>query len=423
MRDNKGLRLYIHIPFCIRKCNYCDFVSFAGMEDRYEDYVKALCREIRAYGGLYGERPITSVYFGGGTPSCLPETLLEEIMSALKDSFILKDIKARRRGLKLQKIVRPQVEVSVECNPGTVDKKKLKAYKRMGINRISFGLQSADPEDLKTLGRIHTPEDFTESFEAAREAGFDNINVDLMQAIPGQSLKGWKRVLMLTALWKPEHISAYSLIIEEGTAFYELERKGLLLLPDEDTEREIYYYTKEFLEKSGYRRYEISNYALPGFECQHNIGYWRRDSYLGLGLNASSMADNVRWKNSADLNAYLKAFGSEEAARELVIKAFESSRENGSEEKEVVGGSVIQELHRLSHKEQMEEFMFLGLRLSEGISKQEFFDQFGQDFDFTYGPVVGDLKAKELLAETDGRVFLTARGVDVSNMVLSEFLL
>ncbi len=400
---DKTLRLYLHIPFCVRKCNYCDFVSFAGKEDQFESYVNALCGEIKARGEIYKDREISSIYIGGGTPSILPVELMERIVKALNQNFRISGTKEKRRGFHLQKKIRPLTEFSVECNPGTVDKKKLKAYKKMGINRISFGLQTSDAEGLKELGRIHSFDDFMESFEAAREAGFDNINVDLMQAIPGQTLSGWQRTLALLASFKPEHISAYSLIVEEGTPFYEKQEKGLLDLPEEDTEREIYYYTKEFLEKCGYLRYEISNYALPGFECQHNIGYWKRDNYLGLGLNSSSMVDNVRWKNTEDLEAYL---------------ACDFSSSSASEE----AASIEEDKQKLSHKEQMEEYMFLGLRMTDGISKQAFFDSFGQDFDFTYGEVVIGLKEKGLIEENEGRIFLTEKGIDISNQVLSEFL-
>ncbi len=433
---NKGLRLYLHIPFCARKCNYCDFISFAGKEDYFQEYVDALCNEIRAYGQRFQGRDISSVYIGGGTPSILQAEQMAQIVEALKGSFSLKGTKEKRRGLFLQKKIRPATEFSIECNPGTVDKKKLDTYKKLGINRISFGLQSTDPDDLKMLGRIHSFDDFIESFEAAREAGFDNINVDLMQAIPGQSLAGWQRCLMLLATWKPEHISAYSLIVEEGTPFYSLQEKGELPLPDEEVERQIYYYTKEFLEKSGYLRYEISNYAVPGYECQHNIGYWKRDDYLGLGLNASSLVENTRWKNTEDLDAYMETFSDAGRAEQLVSESFDrelnmkTGRENTQEQSN--GNSsdktpIIKDAQRLSHKEQMEEFMFLGLRMTDGISKQEFFDTFGQDFDFTYGEIVQELKGQGLIAEKqiedDRRVFLTEKGVDLSNSVLAEFLL
>ncbi|MBR3241103.1 MAG: radical SAM protein [Parasporobacterium sp.] len=450
---NNKLMLYLHIPFCVRKCNYCDFVSFAGKDACFESYVQAICNEICAYGKFFGDREISSVYFGGGTPSILPAELLVRIMETIRNNFSLEKTKEKKENArvfldrfrikKADKQSKPLdlTEVSVECNPGTVDKQKLRAYKKAGVNRLSFGLQSADPEELKTIGRIHTFDDFTDALEFARETGFQNLNVDLMQAVPGQSIESWRKTLFLTALWKPEHISAYSLIVEEGTPFFEQQKKGLLNLPDEDTERRIYYYTKEFLEKSGYYRYEISNYAVPGYECRHNAGYWRRKEYLGLGLNASSMTDEVRRKNTADLKTYLSAFENPERALKIVSEACEQFAQKepaaaimnpvseqdgsagGSKAVQATGSKVIEEIHRLSRKEQMEEYMFLGLRMAEGIQKQDFFDTFGQDFDFTYGDVVYDLKTKELLEETDGRLFLTERGVDVSNQVFSEFLL
>lgn len=415
------LRLYLHIPFCVRKCLYCDFVSFAGREDLFGAYTDALCREIEAYGRHLSGYEIASVYIGGGTPSILPEEQMAQITETLIKSFRISGIREKRRGFHLQKKIRPRHEFSIECNPGTVSKGKLKAYKKMGINRLSFGLQSADDKDLKMLGRIHSFGDFEQSFEAAREAGFGNINVDLMQAIPGQTLQAWQRVLALLAVYKPEHISAYSLMVEEGTPFFEKQMRGELPLPDEDTEREIYYYTRDFLEKSGYRRYEISNYALPGFSCSHNTGYWKRDPYLGLGLNASSLLHNVRWKNTEDPEQYLTLFSDPEAAEEraaALLQAAEEGRESfGTEE-----APFVLDYHRLSHKEQMEEFLFLGLRLTEGIGRQEFFDTFHQDFDFTYGETVRDLKEKGLLSDNGERIFLTDRGIDLSNTVLAEFL-
>ncbi|MDO4529319.1 MAG: radical SAM family heme chaperone HemW [Lachnospiraceae bacterium] len=420
---DKKLRLYLHIPFCVRKCKYCDFVSFAGKEEQFEAYVDSLCNEIRVRGEVYKDREISSIYIGGGTPSILPEDLMERIVNALNQSFHISGTKEKRKGFHLQKKIRPVTEFSIECNPGTVDKKKLKAYKKMGINRISFGLQTSDPEGLKALGRIHSFDDFIESFESAREAGFDNINVDLMQAIPEQTLSGWQRTLALLTTWKPEHISAYSLIVEEGTPFYEMQQKGQLILPDEDEEREIYYYTKEFLEKCGYRRYEISNYAIPGFECRHNIGYWKRDDYLGLGLNSSSMVDNLRWKNTEDLSDYMEVFSHPFSEAEFFRGDKPLPEQTGEGEQNVPVSKIIKDVHPLSHKEQMEESMFLGLRMTEGISKQEFFDTFRQDFDYTYGETVLKLKEKGLLKEEEGRVFLTDKGVDISNTVLAEFLL
>ena len=407
----ENLELYIHIPFCVRKCHYCDFVSFANCGGQFESYVDALCQEIRSCRETYSGYPITSVYIGGGTPSVLPADLIKKITECLFENFSITNTKEKHKGLFLQKKIRPTTEFSIECNPGTVSKEALKAYKKAGINRISFGLQSAIDEELRILGRIHTYEDFVQSFEDAREAGFDNINVDLMQAIPGQTMTSWQMTLGQVGTWHPEHISAYSLIIEDGTDFQKWLRKGktlsgeeqdgilmpdgsVQLLPGEEEEREIYYFTETVLENAGYHRYEISNYAISGFECAHNIGYWKRANYLGLGLHASSMVGNERWKNTDDLSAY--------------IKAPDASRE---EEK------------RLLVKEQMEEFMFLGLRLTDGITKTDFINTFHTDIDIVYGPVLDSLYDRGLIDFQEDAIRLTKKGLDVSNRVLSEFLI
>ena len=394
----KELELYLHIPFCRQKCSYCDFVSFAGCESYYDRYTEAVCREIRAVAPEYKDRRIISVYIGGGTPSVLSCGQIEKILGCLMDSFQVRDFREKKKGLFLQKKVLPQTEISIEANPESLDPEKLRTYRRMGVNRLSIGLQSASDRDLKTLGRIHDFDTFTKAFEMARRAGFSNINIDLMQAIPGQSLAEWKRVLAIAGTFQPEHLSAYSLIIEEGTAFDRLLQEGKLDLPDEDTEREIYYYTREFLSKAGYQRYEISNYARPGFACRHNEGYWTRTDYLGLGLHASSLINNTRWKNTDQLEQYLSWEG----------KAPERIRE---------------EKESLSREEQMEEFMFLGLRMTQGVSRRRFFELFGQDLDYTYKEVLPKLKAMDLIRSEGDTVCLTDRGVDVSNTVLAEFLL
>ncbi|MBQ9030383.1 MAG: oxygen-independent coproporphyrinogen III oxidase [Parasporobacterium sp.] len=404
----KELELYVHIPFCRKKCNYCDFVSFADCLHLTDRYVSALCREITQAAAYYKDREIVSVYIGGGTPSILNCGQMEKILDCLNTSFRLKGSREKRRGLFLQKKIRPSLEFSIEVNPESADREKLKLYRSHGINRLSIGLQSTDDKDLKMLGRVHSLQDFTKVFEEAREAGFDNINIDLMQAIPGQTLPAWRKVLALAGSFRPEHISAYSLMIEEGTAFHTLKKEGKLQLPDEDTEREIYYDTRDFLEKTGYHRYEISNYALPGFECAHNCGYWKRTDYLGLGLHASSMVSNTRWKNTADLMAYLEA-----------MENFSGISET---EKPFRIPGVSEPPEVLSRQEQMEEFMFLGLRMTEGVSKKGFFGEFGQDLEYTYADVLPRLRSMELIASEGDRIFLTDRGLDVSNPVLAEFV-
>ncbi len=440
----RELELYIHIPFCVRKCNYCDFVSFAGKEDAYESYVQALCNEIAMYQSVYKDYKIRSLYIGGGTPTVLTEEQMERIVKSLEDSFTIIGTKHKRKNIFSKKILRPTTEFSMECNPGAVTKEKLKAFKGMGINRMSFGLQSIHANELKMLGRIHTYEDFIKSFEDAREAGFDNINVDLMQALPGQTLASWELTLSQVAMWHPEHISAYSLIIEEGTNFHKWLKKGktitgeeqlgikmpdgpMGLLPAESEEREIYYFTKDFLEKSKYKRYEISNYTIEGFDCVHNLGYWQRKNYLGLGLNASSMVDNVRWKNTADLNKYIAGYANINELRKNAaegIVATEAENVATTKINEILcSQGLMEDYHKLSRKEQMEEHMFLGLRQAKGISMTEFIDIFHQDMTMVYGETLDKLYAEGLLELSGDNIRLTNRGIDVSNVVLSEFLL
>ena len=428
----RELELYIHIPFCIHKCNYCDFISFAGREDVYEDYVKSLCNEIAMYKDVYKDCKIRSIYIGGGTPTVLSEEQIERIVKSLNESFTITGTKHKRKHILSKKILRPTTEFSMECNPGAVTAEKLKCFNELGVNRMSFGLQSIHDNELKMLGRIHTFEDFIKSFEDARKAGFDNINVDLMQAIPGQTMASWELTLGQVALWHPEHISAYSLIIEEGTNFSKWLKKGktiageeqsgikipdgpIAVLPSEEQEREIYYFTKDFLEKANYKRYEISNYAIKDFACVHNLGYWQRKNYLGLGLNSSSLVDNTRWKNTADLNAYISAF--------YDINNLPKAGNCESLHASLQEMAVIEDYHKLSRNEQMEEYMFLGMRQTEGVSMTEFIDIFHQDMLTVYKDVLNKLYDKGLIELNDDNVRLTERGTDVSNTVLSEFLL
>ena len=381
----KELELYLHIPFCVKKCNYCDFLSAPAGEETRAAYVDALLEEIRGFDEPEDYEVVT-VFFGGGTPSILPGQAIFRIMEALREKFSF------RKG----------AEITLEANPGTVDKEKLSFYKKAGINRLSFGLQSADAEELKKLGRIHTWEKFLESFQLAREAGFSNINVDLMSALPGQTKESWEKTLRQVLALQPEHISAYSLIIEEGTPFYQLYEKDVErrdageepeLIPSEEEERAMYEATGRILKEQGYLHYEISNYAKPGCECHHNLGYWQRRDYLGFGLGASTLLNPVRYKNTEDLEAYL---GGDFSKKEFFV---------------------------LTKDNQIEETMFLGLRVLEGVSKEQFREQFSCELRVVYRKELDKLEKEGLLEEEGDFVRLTSRGIDLSNPVLAEFLL
>ena len=292
MIRNKELEIYIHIPFCVKKCAYCDFLSGPQDEGIREKYVNALIEEICEYGDLTHKYHVTTIFLGGGTPSILEAPQIIRIFDALSRTFQIAG----------------DAEITIEANPGTVTVEKLEAYKKCGINRISFGLQTTNNEELKLLGRIHTYEEFVESYQLARDCGFDNVNVDLISAIPKQTVESWKETLEKVIALVPEHISAYSLIVEDGTPFANVYGEGCPGehdLPSEEEERAIYYRTEELLEKVGYHRYEISNYAREGKECRHNLGYWERREYLGIGLGAASLVDNARYKNTDDLLFYI----------------------------------------------------------------------------------------------------------------------
>lgn len=378
----KELELYLHIPFCVSKCKYCDFLSASSGEEQRQIYVERLCRRIRYWSDVihnYGYE-IVSIFVGGGTPSILTEAQITQVFEAVHESFP----------------IRGDAEITLEMNPGTDVKDKLPVYRELGINRLSMGLQSADNEELKCLGRIHTYEDFRQVYQWAREAGFTNINVDLMSAIPGQTLESYEDTLRKVADLEPEHISAYSLIIEEGTPFYERYGEGRHAeeLPDEDIERQMYVRTGEILEDYGYHRYEISNYAKDGYECRHNLGYWDRKEYLGLGAGASSLMDHIRWKEPDHIGP----------STGLVL-----------EERE--------DFTRLRRKDEMEEFMFLGLRKINGVSKYDFYKSFRVSMDEIYKESIENLIKEGLLVREEDRIRLTDRGIDLSNYALSQFLL
>ncbi len=395
--EKKELELYIHIPFCVKKCDYCDFLSFPADNRTQRRYVDAVQKEIIYYGALYPDRKITTIFIGGGTPSWLDEEEIVRILHTVREAFA----------------VEHDAEITIECNPGTATAHKLVRYREAGINRISIGLQSAHNEELALLGRIHTWEQFLKTYDLARKAGFSNINVDLMSALPGQTLETFSDTLKKVLALKPEHLSAYSLMIEEGTPFYERYREDekhreagepTELLPDEEQEYAVTKLTQRVLMEAGYHWYEVSNFAKPGYECRHNIGYWKRADYLGIGIGAASLIDNVRYANVRDLEEYCKEC--ESLWEELNIRK-----------------TLCSSTEPVTREEQMEEFMFLGLRMTEGVSRAEFEQYFGTTIEAVYGDVLRQLQKEGLLVKQEGRICLTERGMDVNNYVVEQFML
>lgn len=419
-----GIGLYFHIPFCKKKCSYCDFLSAPASEVEREAYGKLLLEEVRASKSLLSYYRPDSIYIGGGTPSLFTPSWYEKLSNALDniwgDSWREK-------------------EVTMEANPGTLTLENLKGYKAAGINRLSIGLQSTVDAELKILGRIHTYKEFLENFENARKAGFSNINVDLMSGIPGQTPDSCKKSLNRAVELEPEHISSYSLILEKGTEFYNIygkKEKGSLCgtmaeerskegsaalmfppLPKEEEDRLMYQETKEILEGAGYYRYEISNYAKPGFEAVHNMRYWERKEYAGFGLGAASFIRDIKPKeyrfcNSRDMGDYQRMVLDEGSrnreCRSLVLDEFINRR---------------CDVERIDEKAAMEEFMFLGLRKTRGVSRREFYNEFGKDIDSIYGDVLKKYEMSGLMAQTGTDIYLTDRGIDVSNRVMADFLL
>lgn len=383
-RNRKKLGIYIHIPFCIRKCEYCDFLSGPAKEEVRNRYMEQLLLDIKSVKDkeIY---EVDTIFIGGGTPTVIPPQRIQEVLFELHNHFTISST----------------VEITIEANPGTVTKESLDLYRKSGINRISFGLQSMDDGELELLGRIHRKRDFLKAFTMAREAGFTNINIDLMSGLPGQTVESFRNTLRAVGKLDPEHISVYSLILEEGTPFYEKYREDEQareqgrepeLLPGEDAEREMYENTKTILEEYGYYRYEISNYAKDGFECRHNLKYWDRQDYLGLGLGAASFLNPCRFKKTESLDAYL------------------------------AGDFNEKDLEYMDGKDAMAEFMFLGLRKERGVSRKDFFQCFQKEMEQIYGELFRKLTEEGLLRKTETGYALTSRGMDVSNRVFTEFL-
>lgn len=374
MKKNKATAgLYLHIPFCLQKCLYCDFCSFAGRQDDHERYVDRLCREIVDRAASVSHLTFDTIYFGGGTPTLLSPAQLTRLLDTARAHLS----------------VLPDAEVTVECNPATADVAKLSALRKSGFHRLSIGLQSGCDEELRALGRAHDARAAIETVHAARQAGFDNLSLDIMLGIPHQTRESLNRTLDVVLSLAPEHVSAYSLILEEGTPFY--NARDTLPLPDEDGTVELTEQAFATLASAGYGRYEISNFAKPGYESRHNLHYWRMDDYLGLGIAAHSLIGRERLQNRPDLAAYL------------------------------AGEDVTEREELLSDEVARDEYVMLGLRLGEGIDKQAFSTRFGQDFDALY-PAVATYARMGLMVDTPDRTAFTDKGFAVSNTVLAEIL-
>ena len=380
------LELYIHIPFCVKKCAYCDFLSGPAGEKEKEEYVKMLIEEIRSCPDAVKDYQIVSIFFGGGTPSLLTGEQIGQLMDAVRETFTLDE----------------DAEITMEMNPGTVTEEKMRKYRNAGVNRLSIGLQSVNNEELRLLGRIHTYEGFLEAYRLARASGFSNINVDLISAIPGQTVESWRRTLEQVMALCPEHISAYSLILEEGTPFYQIygeadqrrrEDEPQSLLPSEEEEREMYEDTGRILAAHGYHRYEISNYAKKGKECRHNCGYWTGVEYKGFGLGASSLLQKRRYRNTESLENYL----------------------DGDWQPEMV--------EALTRENEMEETVILGLRMMEGVSEEKFYRKYGKRLTDVYGEIIRKYAKMGLMEADKQGIRLTESGISVSNVILSDFLI
>ncbi len=454
MKNKNELGIYIHIPFCVHKCIYCDFLSSPADVHTKKQYVRALINEIyltregkcankliknvlqgdntsyedmeeQAVNGLTSDYAlydtvcmadyektimqedisgcvddiksenghiVTSIFIGGGTPSAIDAEDISDILDAVRKNYNVSD----------------KAEITIECNPGTMDKKKAAIYRKAGINRISFGLQSTDNNELRMLGRIHTYEQFMESYKIAREAGFGNINIDLMSALPGQTMESFKAVLEKALSLGAEHISVYSLIVEEGTRLSD-NIDSFPPIPSDDEDRQMYYMTKEMLSSYGYEQYEISNYAQKGYECKHNLKYWERCDYLGFGIGAASLYGGRRYTNISDIGRYMDVLAE-------ITNALDKSYVN-----ELL--QIRTDMEELSKEDEMSEYMFLGLRKTKGIDITDFKEEFGTDIKDIFGEAIEDNIARGLLIHDGNCLYLSKRGIDISNTVMSDFIL
>ena len=375
---NKHIGIYIHIPFCKQKCYYCDFVSYCNKDNLIEKYIQAVKKEIQLQEII---KEIDTIYIGGGTPSYIEAKYIKEILEEIKTKNVSKE-----------------AEITIEVNPGTVTLEKLQEYKNYGINRLSIGLQSTQNNLLKTIGRIHNFEEFLETYKMARKIGFKNINVDLMLGLPNQKISDLKESLEKVLELKPEHISVYSLIVEENTPIADKIEKNELILPEEETERNMYWYVKNTLELNGFHHYEISNFAKKSFESKHNLNCWEQQEYIGIGTSAHSYVENVRYSNTENLEKYI------------------DNIEQGTPE----NNKIIHEVQNENDKKK--EFMLLGLRKIDGIKISEFKKAFGDNPIYLFRNELKKLSDEELIEIDDDIIRLTNKGINLANLVWEEFI-
>lgn len=374
----KELGIYVHIPFCKQKCSYCDFISYCDKNDLIEKYIKALKQEIE--NSSVNEYEISTIYIGGGTPSYIESKHISEILKTIKQKYNISK----------------NVEITIEVNPGTATKEKLRDYVEAEINRISIGLQSCDNNLLKMIGRIHTYEDFLSTYKLAREVGFKNINVDLMIGLPNQTLDDVKKSLEEISNLNPEHISVYSLIVEEGTPIEKKIAKGQLKLPNEELEREEYWEVKKFLESLGYKHYEISNFAKTGYESKHNLNCWEQKEYLGFGAAAHSYMKKTRYSNTENIEKYIN-------------QAMQSEQLH-----------IVHEVQK--EEEQKKEYMLLGLRKIDGVQISSFKNKFGCNPIMEFKNELNKLTQEGLIEIDLDQIKLTEKGIDLANIVWEEFI-
>lgn len=376
----RQLGVYIHFPFCARKCHYCDFPSYQGMEQWMEPYLEALFRELLQWKEKVCDCSVKSIYLGGGTPTLFSGEQIAGVLDACFMSFNVQE----------------DAEITIEANPGTVDPDKLSALRKAGVNRLSIGLQAWQDKHLRFLGRIHSSGDFVKSLMDAKEVGFDNINVDVMFALPHQTIEDWLETLEKVCSFDVQHISMYSLKVENGTPLHRWYEEGKFSLPTQEEDRLMYYKGKEFVSGFGFRQYEISNFAIPGRECVHNLIYWHNEEYIGCGSGAHSYFNNERFSNTSDVREYIRAINS--------------------------GTQRISYREKIEEKDERFETIMLGLRLVEGVDKQRYKARFGRCIEYYYGEAIKKLVKQGLLIDDGASIRLTEKGMDVQNVVLLEFM-